>query len=308
MSIDSIPYKDGCTASHVLSLYSCFIHTERQTSNRVAMAAGVDFTRFDSEMDTSSTEDVVTEWDADVQSSRDDGGHSREIYYWMGKKYFMCVLAQHIASITSAPASTIDMDVRDSLTYPGPRVEADTFQSKIVAAQQHYPFTDHFRLMQDQADLGLPSDFVHACSGDYEGLMVCIGRNVLGGSRRSKKVMVQSLRRFCGEQVSHYTCSSKSGRQESFPVSRPGVSRSGTTVDEYVDPTLAQFAVALKEKGDAMGTCPQYDVGTLRQYPALFRATVSLQGRSFDGEGSTKKQARHEAAKKACGGMGVMPA
>jgi len=53
-----------------------------------------------------------------------------------------------------------------------------------------------------------------------------------------------------------------------------------------------------------MGTCPQYEVKTLRQCPALFQALVSLQGGSFDGDGSTKKQARHEAARKDCRGTG----
>ncbi|KAK1808399.1 hypothetical protein LTR12_017248 [Friedmanniomyces endolithicus] len=230
------------------------------------MAAGVDFIRFDSDMDTSSTEDVVTDWNTEVQFSGDEDGLSRDVYYWMGKKYFVCVLAQHIAITASAPTSIIDMD------------------SKVQAAQRHYPFTDHLRLMQDQAGPSLPSNFDHTYSGDYEGLMVCIGRNVLGGSRRSKKMMVQSL------------------------LLRPAVPGSDTPPDGYADPILAQFAVALKEKGDAMGTSPLYEVKTLRQYPALFRATVSLQGRSFDGEGSTKKHARHEAAKKACRGMGVVPA
>ncbi|KAK5673928.1 hypothetical protein LTS10_013300 [Elasticomyces elasticus] len=254
------------------------------------MAAGVDFIPFDSDMDTSSTEDVVTEWNTELQSSRGDDVLGHDIYYWMGKKYFICVLAQHIASTTSTLTTLIDMD------------------SKVQAAQRHYPFTDHFRLMQDQAGLTLPSDSDHTFSGDYEALMVHIGRIVVGGSRRSKKMMVQSLRRFCGEQISHHAQSVTSGRQGSFPVSRPVISRSDTPADGYGGPTLAQFAVALKEKGDAMGTCPQYEVTTLRQYPALFRATVSLQGRSFDGEGSTKKQARHEAAKEACRDMGVVPA
>ncbi|TKA66186.1 hypothetical protein B0A55_12967, partial [Friedmanniomyces simplex] len=241
-----------------------FFNTKRQTSYCFAMAAGVDFIRFDSDMDTSSTEDVVTEWNTEVQFSGDEDGLSRDVYYWMGKKYFVCVQMQHIASTASAPTSIIDMD------------------SEVQAAQRHYPFTDHLRLMQDQAGPSLPSNFDHTYSGDYEGLMVCIGRNVLGGSRRSKKMMVQSLRRFCGEQVSHHAQSTNSGRQESFPVLRPAVPRSDTPPDGYADPTLAQFAVALKEKGDAMGTSPLYEVKTLRQYPALFRATVSLQGRSFD--------------------------
>jgi len=84
------------------------------------MAAGVDFIRFDSDMDTSSTEDVVTEWNTEVQSSRDDDGLGQHVYYWMGKKYFICVLAQHIAITTSTPASIIDMDVRDTHTHRGP--------------------------------------------------------------------------------------------------------------------------------------------------------------------------------------------
>ncbi|KAK5674117.1 hypothetical protein LTS10_013138 [Elasticomyces elasticus] len=136
------------------------------------MAASVDFIRFDSDMETSSTDDVVTEWNREVRSSRDDDRHSRDVYYWMGKKYFMCVLAQHIASTTSTPTSIIDMD------------------SKVQAAQRQYPFTDHFWLMQDQGGLSLPSSFDHTCSGDYEGLMACIGQNVLGGSKRSKKMML----------------------------------------------------------------------------------------------------------------------
>lgn len=86
------------------------------------MASGSDFIGFDSEMDTSSTEDVGTEWDVDTHTFRDDGAHSREVYYWMGKKYFMCVLAHHIARTTSAPASNIDVDVRNTLTPSGSRL------------------------------------------------------------------------------------------------------------------------------------------------------------------------------------------
>ncbi|KAK0352646.1 hypothetical protein LTR91_025740 [Friedmanniomyces endolithicus] len=96
-------------------------------------ASVVDFIRFDSDEETSATEDVITEWNTEVQSSGDDGGHSRDVYYWMGKKYFMCVLAQHIASTTSMPTSIIDMD------------------STAQEAQRHYPFTEHFRLLQDHA-------------------------------------------------------------------------------------------------------------------------------------------------------------
>jgi len=83
------------------------------------MAAGVDFIRLDSNLDTNSTEDVLTEWNTEIQSSGDKDGLSRDVYYWMGKKYLMCVLAQQSACTTSAPTSIIEMDVRNTRTHRG---------------------------------------------------------------------------------------------------------------------------------------------------------------------------------------------
>lgn len=247
-------------------------------------ASVVDFIRFDSDEETSATEDVITEWNTEVQSSGDDGGHSRDVYYWMGKKYFMCVLAQHIASTTSMPTSIIDMDVRDTCTRRESCVEADVFQSTAQEAQRHYPFTEHFRLLQDHAGSSQSSGFHHTSSGDYEGLMACIGQNVLGGSRRSKKMMLQSLRKYCSEQISRHAWSADSTRRESFPVLRPVVSSSDLPSDGCAAPTLAQFAAALNERGIAVGTRPRFEVKPLRQNPPLFGATVSMHGRSFGGE------------------------
>ena len=137
--------------------------------------------------------------------------------------------------------------------------------------------------------------------------MVCIGWNVLSGSRRARKTVIQSLRRFCGEQVSRSTGSAGAEHRESFLAARIPASGSDTSADEAANFTLAQYAVALKERGDGIGICPRYEVRTLRQYPALFKATVFMQGRSFEGEGSTKKQGKHEAAKNACKSMGIVP-
>jgi len=61
-------------------------------------------------------------------------------------------------------------------------------------------------------------------------LMASIGQNVLGGSRRLKKMMLQSLLKFCGEQVSRHTRSADSKRRDLFPVPRPVISSSDTHV------------------------------------------------------------------------------
>ena len=75
------------------------------------MATDHDFVDIDDQMDASSTDDLVTEWDANSASSTNIKRYSREVTYWIGRKYFDCVLAQHIASTACASISTTTINV-----------------------------------------------------------------------------------------------------------------------------------------------------------------------------------------------------
>lgn len=71
------------------------------------------------------------------------------------------------------------------------------------------------------------------------------------------------------------------------------------------DKRLAYYSMALKEHGDTIGREPRYDIEPSSVHPSQFRARVSVNGSIFDGEASTKKQAKHLASKEACRALGI---
>jgi hypothetical protein len=71
------------------------------------------------------------------------------------------------------------------------------------------------------------------------------------------------------------------------------------------DRQLAYYSMALKEHGDTIGREPRYDIEPSPVHPSQFRARVSVNGSVFDGEASTKKQAKHLASKEACHALGI---
>lgn len=71
------------------------------------------------------------------------------------------------------------------------------------------------------------------------------------------------------------------------------------------DRRLAYYSMALKEHGDTIGREPRYDIEPSSVHPSQFRARVSVNGCSFDGEASTKKQAKHLASQEACRALGI---
>lgn len=68
---------------------------------------------------------------------------------------------------------------------------------------------------------------------------------------------------------------------------------------------LAYYSMALKEHGDTIGREPRYDIEPSPMRPSQFRARVSVNGSFFDGEASTKKQAKDLASREACHALGI---
>jgi hypothetical protein len=71
------------------------------------------------------------------------------------------------------------------------------------------------------------------------------------------------------------------------------------------DRQLAYYSMALKEHGDTIGGEPRYDIEPSPVHPSQFRARVAVNGSFFEGEASTKKQAKHLASKEACHALGI---
>ena len=70
-------------------------------------------------------------------------------------------------------------------------------------------------------------------------------------------------------------------------------------------PDIALYTMALKERGDQQRVTPLYTEQTVKLAPPTFRVAVEFQGNTFEAWGSSKKEAKHEASKKACNHLGL---
>lgn len=136
----------------------------------------------------------------------------------------------------------------------------------------------------------------------YRVMMFCIGAVVRKGDRQQKAALLAVLRRQ-GTVLEH---SGMSHTQSDSTQSTVSVRRYPRQVEHIVDDLdmagsdLGRYATALKENSDKRGLLPTYDVEELSQFPPRFLAIVTLEGSTYEGTAKTKKQARHEAARKAC--------
>lgn len=72
-------------------------------------------------------------------------------------------------------------------------------------------------------------------------------------------------------------------------------------------PELAQYTMMLKEYGDHSGEVPVYNDEQLSLHPTLFKVSVRVAQRTFEGKSSTKKQAKHLASQQACDFLELKP-
>lgn len=97
-------------------------------------------------------------------------------------------------------------------------------------------------------------------------------------------------------------------------VVRPGIVTNGNDEDMNEDlqgdrsraPSLAQYFTFLKEYGDRTGHKLDFRVDCIAFQPVpRFEAILTFKGVEFSGRARTKKEARHLAAKYACGTFGI---
>lgn len=132
-------------------------------------------------------------------------------------------------------------------------------------------------------------------------MMFCIGAVVRSGNRAQKAALLNVLRR-------HISASEHAGwfrshvedvaERESDPP--PHQDQQCDDAETLPSVDMGRYASALKEHGDQVGFTPIYKVTKMSKGSPSFRASVLVDGSSCEGVARTKKQARHEAAKKAC--------
>ena len=126
--------------------------------------------------------------------------------------------------------------------------------------------------------------------------MTKIGQIVHGGASREKQLLSTTIRKF------HGSSDTEASMPLWFSEAHHG-SRAYENGARISNPGL--YSVAINNHGMKIGSKPLYSSQTLSSDPWLFRSSLSFNGNTFEGSGSTSKQAQHEAARLACKHFGV---
>lgn len=132
-------------------------------------------------------------------------------------------------------------------------------------------------------------------------VMFCTGAIVRSGDRKQKAALLAILRQHASDRDRVDPLASQGSTRRDHEVQQHPQRISSAFENRYMPATdIGRYATALKEHGDQYGFVPTYEVVELSSVPPQFQATATVEGSSFEGIAKTKKQARHEAAKKAC--------
>lgn len=137
--------------------------------------------------------------------------------------------------------------------------------------------------------------------------MFCIGAIVRGGTRTQKATLLAVLRRQISD-LGHVSSSRSQADGEAESEStrpRPLKDESFVRKEKAPPSIMGRYTKALQEYGDQNEFKPFYRYRELSDGSPYFHASVIVDGTLYEGVAATKKQARHEAAKKACIAMGI---
>jgi hypothetical protein len=135
---------------------------------------------------------------------------------------------------------------------------------------------------------------------DYETLMGLTGSCISTGTSEQKQQILASIRQFA--VVHHSNISLPAPQQDKGRQDAPSSPLLKVPPAVESDSGISRYTTTLKEKGDAIGVIPRYEIKRLTadtQTP-LFAATVFFGEHKFEETGRTKTQAKHQASRAAC--------
>lgn len=143
--------------------------------------------------------------------------------------------------------------------------------------------------------------------GRYRALMFCIGSVVRGGTRTQKAALLAVLRRLINDPSHAESSRSQADGEAESENPRPHLLKDEPFVRKEKTPSsvMGRYTKALQEYGDQNEFKPFYRYRELSDGSPYFHASVIVDGTLYEGVAATKKQARHEAAKKACLAMNI---
>ena len=243
--------------------------------------------------DDSGTYDMgFGESDMESVSSTSDVDEPVPKYYWLGKKYFDCVMAESLCRGTRLYETAASIDVRSDRRPKTVFTPANLHaQSKLERRIRLFPYQRCLTAFKSQGVATLDMHLGEDVPDPYHIIIASVGSVFCKGSRDEKSRVVALLR------LQMIDPSASELGNERLNSTTNG--RDSSTSD------LGKYSSALQEHGTRHGFAPRYEVEALSAIPPKFQATVSFQGRNFEGVARKKKQAKQMAAREACSALGV---
>jgi Double-stranded RNA binding motif len=169
-----------------------------------------------------------------------------------------------------------------------------------------FPYRKSLELLQAQGITSFEHGLGSAQQDPHPRLLALVGMIMRTGKEKEKRTTISVLRR-------HPEASTINGRQKAEVPKpkeredRPKVFPRGDKSREVTPASAnnAQYTMILKELGDESGVAPKYSLETLSLDPPMFKSTVSFQDITFESTARTKKEAKHQASRKACEHLGL---
>ncbi|KIW82281.1 hypothetical protein Z517_05308 [Fonsecaea pedrosoi CBS 271.37] len=249
----------------------------------MTMSNGSQFFNFE-ETDKDSLQE--SEFDLPSQQITSTTG-SHEVFcprdYWFGKRYFNCIIAQHLLPQMESVHSLSNID------------------SLFERVLRSYPYEALLHELLLQGNLTLATKANTNLNDGYETLMGLTGSCISTGTNEQKQQILTSIRRFA-DGHHHRKISLPAPQQDKGQQDAPSPPLSDVPPAVELDSGISRYTTLLKEKGDAIGVIPRYEIQriTTDTQAPLFAATVFFREHKFEETGRSKMQAKHLASRAAC--------
>ncbi|KAK0888237.1 hypothetical protein LTR02_016499 [Friedmanniomyces endolithicus] len=234
-------------------------------------------------------DETLSESDFEHLCPTDVGVKSEAVHSWYGKLMFTQRLAESIIREVEAGITVHELDMvlmRRMADFP--------YSARLAKVQcSAMPHGNHNKL--SSASQSSFSRFVAligilACRNDQrsKGDLAALMAGQDNEDTDSKARMYQYQPTSLGTRTS-----------ERIPLITPTTSSAASDIE------IARYSTAWYEYGERTGHKPLYDIPCVTLNPPLFRATLCIEGQSFDDTAANKKLAKHLASQQACQSLGI---
>ncbi|KAK0773327.1 hypothetical protein LTS16_025925 [Friedmanniomyces endolithicus] len=235
-----------------------------------------------------SEEETLSESDFEHMCPADGDEMSEAVHSWYGRLSFTHRLAQSI--------------IHDI----GPVNTVDELEMELIRRMFNFPYSARLAKVQDGNSPHGNNDSASSRQSSFGRFLALIG--VLG--RRNNERSIKDLATLMTDRDDQVAAGQ--GHTERDEPADPGTRMTGQGLSapsiiscEPSDVEVARYTMALKEYGDRTGHKALYDISFVTLDPPLFRAEVSVQGRTFGEMATSKRQAKHLASQRACESLSV---